>query len=472
MITETNAEAAESNGAIESHEASSSPGSCQGSGAVGTPRPTSAGERVNGQLLLDELEGVMKRFVVLPEFAAETLALWVVHTYAFELRDVSTYLGIESPEKRCGKTTLLGVLSKLVNRPVAAANISSSAFFRVIEEMKPTLLIDEADTFLRGNDELRGILNAGYTRETAYVIRMQSGPLHELQGLHEQREELHQLQGLHKLHEGEKSGDPARTGESQIEGRERGRGRRRPGGDEEGMRLARFSCWCPKVMAAIGRLPETLADRCIVIRMERKMIDEECERLRNLDAGDLRERCARFVKENEQAIVNGHPQVPDALHDRAADIWEPLLAIADAAGGNWPEKARRAAEGLTGNAQSRSEIGSLLFDIFGGFAVHGAERLLSRDLVAWLNRMQERPWMDLPGLRSVEGGRRKEATELWLSRQLRPYGVRPKNMRDGERVGKGYVQEEMIEVVRRYVPRYEVEAFKADAIRRNEESQV
>jgi len=130
--------------------------------------------RVDGQLLLDELEEVLRRFVVLPESAAETLALWVVHTYAFELREVSTYLGIESPEKRCGKTTLLGVLSKLVNRPVAAANISSSAFFRVIEEMRPTLLIDEADTFLRNNDELRGILNAGYTRETAYVIRTQA----------------------------------------------------------------------------------------------------------------------------------------------------------------------------------------------------------------------------------------------------------------------------------------------------------
>ena len=127
---------------------------------------------VDGRSLLDELEDVMRRFVVLPNFAAETLALWVLHTYAFQLRDVSTYLGIESPEKRCGKTTLLGVLSKLVHRPVAAVNISSPAFFRVIEEMGPTLLIDEADTFLNGNDELRGILNAGYSRETAFVVRV------------------------------------------------------------------------------------------------------------------------------------------------------------------------------------------------------------------------------------------------------------------------------------------------------------
>src|SRR5215475_13989732 len=131
-------------------------------------------EPVDGKALLDELERVLKCYVVLPKWAAETLALWCVHTYAFELRDVGTYIGIESPEKRCGKTTLLGVLRKLVNRPVMAANISSPAFFRVIEETQPTLLIDEADTFLDGNDELRGILNAGYSRETAFVIRVQN----------------------------------------------------------------------------------------------------------------------------------------------------------------------------------------------------------------------------------------------------------------------------------------------------------
>jgi putative DNA primase/helicase len=400
---------------------------------------------------------MLTRFVVLPKFAAETLALWVVHTYAFELRDVSTYLGIESPEKRCGKTTLLGVLSKLVNRPVAAANISSSAFFRVIEEMRPTLLIDEADTFLRGNEELKGILNAGYTKETAYVIRVANearNPKFEIRSKLEDRSSNGESEaGSPSPHPMGRGSRPMPSSSSWGDGGESGQ-----------PQLARFSCWCPKVMAAIGRLPETLADRCIVIRMERKRMDEECERLRNLETGDLRERCARFVKENEKAIAKAHPELPESLNDRAADIWEPLLAVAELAGGSWPEKARQAADGLTGNAQSRSEIGSLLFDIFGGFAVCGPEKLLSRDLVAWLNRMRERPWMELPGLRSVDGGRRVEVTELWLARQLRPYGVRPKNMRVGEQVGKGYVHAEMIDVFQRYVPTSEVEAFRAEVI--------
>ena len=127
---------------------------------------------VDGQLLLDDLAKLLRRFVVLPQSAAETLALWTLHTYAFDLRDITAYIGLESPEKRCGKTTLLTVLSELVHRPLVAANISPSAFFRVIEETRPTLLIDEADTLLKGNDELRGILNAGYSRKSAYVVRV------------------------------------------------------------------------------------------------------------------------------------------------------------------------------------------------------------------------------------------------------------------------------------------------------------
>jgi hypothetical protein len=129
-------------------------------------------EPVDGRALLDELAQLLRRFVVLPPTADTTLALWIVHTYAFHLRDVSTYVGVESPEKRCGKTTLLSVLNELVNRPVVASNISSPAFFRVIEETRPTLLIDEADTLLQGNDELRGILNSGYSRKAAFVVRV------------------------------------------------------------------------------------------------------------------------------------------------------------------------------------------------------------------------------------------------------------------------------------------------------------
>src|SRR5206468_3740485 len=185
-------------------------------------------EPVDGRTLLDELRDFLRRVVVLPMWAAEILALWIVHTYAFELRQVATYIGIESPKRRCGKTTLMTLLSELVNRPEPAANISSPAFYRAIEELRPTLLIDEADTLLPGNAQLRGILNSGYTREMAYVLRVTNDPLKDSKG-------------------------------RKIKG---------------GSRLARYSCWGPKAIAQIGHLPATLRSRCIIIPMQKKMPEE------------------------------------------------------------------------------------------------------------------------------------------------------------------------------------------------------
>jgi putative DNA primase/helicase len=405
---------------------------------------------VPGHILLDELESLLTRFVILPTHAAETLALWILHTYAFELRDVSTYLGIESPEKRCGKTTLLSVLNRLVNRPVAAANISPSAFFRVIEEMRPTLLIDEADTFLRGNDELRGILNAGCTPDTSYVVRVAPpDPNQEFRS--SRRKQAPSTEDFPLQNCAIRNPNSALAFPSSPDTR-------------HSSRLLAFSCWCPKALAAIGRLPDTLADRCIIIRMQRKHIDEDCQRLRHLQTTTLRQRCVQFVAQNQAAIASAEPEFPDTLHDRAADIWEPLLVLADLAGGEWPAKARRAAEGLTANAQGRSPIGSLLFDIFYGLLRGGSDRIFSRDLVAWLNRFTDRPWMDLPGLRSVDPCKRKEITELWIAQQLRPYGIRPRTIRIADNVAKGYIQEDLEGVFQRYVPRSELDNFKAEAL--------
>src|SRR5213592_2985439 len=172
------------------------------------PEPSPSPEPVNLNELLKRLVDLLKRFVILPKWASETLALWIVHTYAFHLRDVTTYIGIESPEKRCGKTTLLSILNELANRAIASSNISPPAFFRVIEDISPTLLIDEVDTFLTGNDQLKGILNAGYKKKTAFVLRAApSAPS---------------------------------NGETDAENSA-------PPGV-----IKRYSCWCPKALAKIG----------------------------------------------------------------------------------------------------------------------------------------------------------------------------------------------------------------------------
>src|SRR5688572_22804643 len=188
-------------------------------------------EPVDGAVLLDELRQTLKRFVVLPPWAAETLALWTLHTYAFEFRNVTTYIGIASPEKRCGKTTLLTVLSEMVNRAVVAANITSPAFFRVIEETRPTLLIDEVETYLQGNDELRGILNSGYSRKTAYVMRVAHQARSAERGM---RNAGQYFTEGNEENEGEARGAERSTSNVQLSTFK-----------GSGSRLARFSCWCP-----------------------------------------------------------------------------------------------------------------------------------------------------------------------------------------------------------------------------------
>ena len=388
-------------------------------GALGNRRrsPASVGfeivepwpEPVNGAELLDTLAKELQRFVVLSKWAAETFALWILHSYAYRLRDVTSYMGIESPERECGKSTLLTVLSQLVDRAAISSNISPSALFRSIEELEPTLLIDEADTNLRGKDDLGGILNSGYTKSTAFVWRMcyDSAP-----------------------------GEETDSGTA-------------------GGRVARYSCWCPKAIAGIGRLPATLASRCIVVQMQRKTEREECERLKRLEAGELKRKCARFVADHAKEIAEAEPQIPVGLANRAADIWEPLLVLAELAGGRWPELARAAAVGLTTVAKERNPIGALLLDILVVFTLRRCERIFSRDLVEGLIARGDRPWVELC--------KRKGVTDMWLAQQLRPYGLRPKSMRIGDQLGKGYLHEDFRETFKRYIPRSELEELRAEA---------
>ena len=283
--------------------------------------------------------------------------------------------------------------------------------------MQPTLLIDEADTNLRGKDDLTGILNAGYTKPTAFVWRICYDAAHGM----------------------EEGGQEAEGG---------------AGMPSSGGRVARYSCWCPKAIAAIGHLHPTLASRCIVIRMQRKTAGEECERLKRLEATELRRKCARFVADHGAEIARAEPQIPQGLTNRAADIWEPLLALADLAGGRWPGLAREAAKGLTARAQGYSPTGALLLDILLVFVASKRGQVFSREVVEGLLRCGERPWTELR--------KGKPVTEAWLAQQLRPYDIRPRTIRIGEDVGRGYVEADFTETFRRYIPRSEVEGLRAE----------
>jgi hypothetical protein len=256
-------------------------------------------EPVSGAELVGEIEEAVRRHVVLSDAAATAVALWITFTHVHVSVPISPLLAALSPTHRCGKSTLLSVIRRLVPRPLPSSNITEAALFRAIDKLRPTLLIDEADSFLEAREGLRGILNSGHTPDLAFVLRT--------------------------------VGDGA---ESDVRS---------------------FSTWAPKVVAMIGNPPVTLLDRSIVVRLERKRARETVEPLEADDDRyeDLRRKLARFA-EDFPGAAGGRPEHPVAgLNDRAQDNWRPLLSIADTVGGGWPALARGRADPVRRRGRGR-----------------------------------------------------------------------------------------------------------------------
>jgi hypothetical protein len=383
-------------------------------------QPPPAADPVELGQLLDEISAVIRLHVVLSAHAAAALALWVVHTYVFDTRDAVAYVSIESPEKRCGKTTLLSVLAGLACRALVASNITVSALFRVIDDAGPTLLIDEADTFLGGNSVMRGILNCGNTWRTAYVLR---------------------LSGRKGRAQNPKS-DPAKQDELVAP--------ERSGGGSLDSSLVRYSCWCPKVIAMIGRVPETIADRSIVVQLDRKLVTEKCAPLSDFKPESITAKCVRFANDNSDRIAKAALETVPGLNDRAADTFEPLFVLARMAGPEWFQKAAEAAVFLTSSQNTDLQGTGLLLDILTIFVECGAKRMFSRSVVSCLRGDGE--WIASPFFAG------KRLNELVLAQTLRPYGIRPVAIRVGEDVNKGYRIDDFRNCLNRYVPRADIDA--------------
>jgi len=376
----------------------SSPGSGSGT-PLQLQDPEPWPEPVDGRSLLDELESTVKRYLVLPDGGATALTLFIVHCHAHEAAHVSPILALVSPEKQCGKTVTLELLLALVPRSLLASNITTAAVFRAIELYRPTLLVDEADTFLAEHEELRGVLNSGHSRASAVVVR--NVPV--------------------------------------------------AGGDYE---PRAFSTWAPKVIAKIGELPETLADRSIRLPMRRWTAAEEAtleefRRDRVAEHELLRRKAWRWAQDNLDALRNADPLIPGALRGRVADNWRPLLAIADHAGGEWPEHARRAALRLSRPADDADQAPSvqLLSDIRELFLDRAMDRLSSYDIVQALKGKEDRPW--------PEWRNGKPITAPQAARVLRPFGIRPKTIRVGDKTPHGYLRNQFEDAWARYLPRLE-----------------
>ena len=347
-------------------------------------------DAVNGADVLAEIASTFTRYVALPDGAADSLALWSAHAHCFQSFVCSPRLNISSPEKGCGKTTLRDVLTEFVPRPLPTENLSAAVLFRVIESRKPTVLADECDAWLRDNEELRGMLNAGH-RRGGQALRCE-GDSHEVRA---------------------------------------------------------FNVFAPAVLCGIGALPGTLHDRSIPIRLERAKPGELCQRFDSRHVEQEAELCrklARWCADNLARLEASDPALPSGAFNRLADNWRPLFAIAEVAGGDWPQRAADAFAKLTAktDADAQGINTMLLADIRRVFNEANAERMLSKTLVDCLCTMSDRPW--------PEANRGKPITPTWMAGRLRGFNVSSKTIRVGDDRANGYELAHFQDAFDRYLP--------------------
>jgi len=322
---------------------------------------------------------------------ADAVALWVVHSHAFDAAETTPRLSIQSAEKRSGKTRLLELLDLLVRAPVSTASISAAALFRLVAEGPATLLIDEIDTVFSsrgsGAQDLRGLLNAGYRRGGGVI-------------------------------------------------RSAGKGR----GTE------RYSVFAPVVLAGIGNLPDTVSDRSIPIRMKRRADGELVEKFRRrdveLEAHELRARIGRWADEHVNHLATVRPEMPDVLGDRSSDIWEPLLAIASIAGDDWTERATAAAIALSArSAADDRNPGVRLLEAIRAVLLERSDRkqIASAELATAVNESDPSFGADPIDVREI-------------AVRLREFDIRPRPLRRGNDVFRGYCRSDFEDAFGRYLP--------------------
>ena len=350
------------------------------------------GQSVDGAELLHDAEAMLQRHIILPAGGHTAIPLWAMGSYCMDAWQLFPKILITSPRKRCGKTILLEALECIAFRALLTSNISPSAIFRCIEEWAPSLMIDEADTFTKDNDELNGIMNAGHRKRNATVIRS------------------------------EKVGDTFMP--------------------------RKFSVWCPQVIAGIGEQRGTMHDRSIHIEMRRKMPGESVIKL-PVDAFEqqinIRRRFLRWAEDNFSKLMQHQIEPPACGNDRAQDNWLPLFTLAHVVGGDWPEKVKTAY--LVFNATVDDESGDagalMLRDIQKILDNRVGEKIFSDDLVELLIAIEDRPWF--------EWKRGKPLTQNSLAKMLRPYHIQSNDVRIGDAVKRGYTKDAFAETFMRYL---------------------
>lgn len=355
-----------------------------------------------GARLLDDIETFVARFVVYPSHHARVAhVLWIVHAWLIDYWESTPRIAFLSPEPGSGKSRALEVTEPLVPRPVHAVNTTPAYLFRKVsdEDGRPTILYDEVDTVFgpkaKDNEDIRGMLNAGHRKGATAGRCVMRGKVVETEEL------------------------PA---------------------------------YCAVMLAGLDDLPDTIMSRAVIVRMRRRAPGEQVEpwrpRVNHPEAHALRDRLAAWATSSAVAAhLAGDfwPDIPESVTDRDADVWEALLAVADLAGGRWPQQARGAAVALVAASKERApSVGVLLLrDIRQVFAAAGADQLTTEHLLAELNRMDESPWPTIRRGEPLDG--------RGLSQRLGKYGIGSK-LHAGERGLRGYTAAQFADAWSRYLP--------------------
>jgi len=362
---------------------------------VATPDPY--GETLDGATLLDQVEAMLARFVAFPSDETRTaVTLWIAHTHALDEFETTPRLAFLSPEPGSGKTRAMEILELLVLRPLLTVNVTPAYLFRKVadEATRPTILYDEIDTVFgpkaKENEDIRGMLNSGYRAGAVAgrcVIRGKSVFTEELPS------------------------------------------------------------YAAVALAGLDDLPDTIMTRSIIVRMRRRAPHERIESYRrrvHAKAGHaLRDDLAAWVSVIRADLADVWPDLPAGIEDRNADIWEPLLAIADAAGGHWPERARAAAVAIVKGTQA--SVGGFGLQLLADLrTVFGDEPAMSSEaIIEALCALDESPWGDIRG---------KALDARNLSRRLGKYGIKPKVIRIGDKTPRGYDRADLHDSWVRYLP--------------------
>jgi Protein of unknown function (DUF3631)/Domain of unknown function (DUF3854) len=340
---------------------------------------------VDGVALLDDLERFAGRFLALPsEHHLVVVVLWAMHTWSIAAFYTTPRLVCDSPEPESGKTRVLEVLRFLCRDGRLIVSTSCAALFRRIDaadDRPPTILQDEADAVWHRGDnsseakDLRALFDNGYRRGA--VVDRCVGDRHELRA---------------------------------------------------------FKVFAPVALAGLaGKIPATIISRSITFHMRRRAPDEHVDEFRErdviADANPLRERMDAWNAAHLDALASARPTMPAGVRDRRAEAWEPLLAIADAIGGDWPTRARAACEHFEHSAtDDRLSLGTRLLQ-----AVHtafdGSDRMFSVDIVRALTADPESEWRDMWG---------KPIDQRRLAKELKRYGVESRMLRIGSAQARGY----------------------------------